>query len=65
MIWPTTVTSTDQKNMTSTKNTAIYELLRSRMSFAGFWLLKMGSETIPAWQNDGKQSQFRHEPFTA
>ena len=40
--------------MTSTTATAILGLLRSRMSFAGFRLLKMGSETIPAWQTDRK-----------
>jgi hypothetical protein len=65
MTWSTTVTSTEQEKMTSTTTTAIYGLLSSRMSFAGFWLLKMGSETRPAWQSDRKQSQIRCEPFTA
>ena len=30
----------------------------------GFPAAEMGSETIPAWQTDGKQSQIRREPFT-
>ncbi|HEV8327103.1 MAG TPA: hypothetical protein VGQ08_06435 [Nitrospiraceae bacterium] len=51
--------------MTNSTATAILGLLRSRMSLAGFWLLKMGSETIQAWQTDRKQSQIRREPFTA
>lgn len=50
--------------MTSTTATAFCKLLRSRMSFAGFWLLKMGSEALAAWQTDKKQSQIRREPFT-
>ena len=29
--------------MISTTATAIYDLLSSRMSFAGFWLLKLGA----------------------
>jgi hypothetical protein len=31
----------------------------------GVRLLKMGSETRPAWQSDREQCQIRCEPFTA
>ena len=51
--------------MTSTTAAAYYNILRSRMSFVGFRLLKMGSETIPAWQTDRKKSQILCKPFTA
>ena len=57
MIWSTTITSTEQEKATSTTATAIYGLLSSRISFADFWLLEMGSERIPTWQTERKQSQ--------
>src|SRR5437868_7082896 len=41
--WSTMNTSTEQESATSTTPTAIYGLLSSRISCAGFWKLGMGA----------------------
>ena len=43
MTWSATITSTEQENATGTTPTAIYGLRSSRISFADFWVLEIGS----------------------